>query len=160
MGQAGFSKLLCANRCPHRQEGRFQSRGSSTWHHAETKQKGQLVCGWSGNDLVTLCFEKKKKAQHPLKVNEPHIISCLPSAQWSCFYWVFFNPPRPPLLVYWKVKQMVSLHLLRRLSNSVTFGNGGGKQSERCQWHLCRLEECIPVWLCNSTWHFYYVWNW
>lgn len=115
---------------------------------------------WS---LYVLKKKGKKKAQHPLKVNEPHIISCLPSTQWSCYYWVFFNPPtRPPLPVYWKVKQMVSLHLLRRLSNSVTFGNGGwgGRQSELCHWHLCRLEECIPVCVCNSTWHFYYVWNW
>lgn len=47
--QLGFSKLLCTNRCPHRQEGRPLSRGSSTGNHAGIKQKGQLFWGWSGN---------------------------------------------------------------------------------------------------------------
>lgn len=41
----------------------------------------------------------------------------------------------------------------------LSFGNG--EKSKRCQWHLWCLEECVLVSfaLCNSTWHFYYVWN-
>lgn len=153
--QLGFSKLLCTNRCPHRQEGRPLSRGSSTGNHAGIKQKGQLFWGWSGNYFAM--FNKTASPECSCATMTILFPSNNPVLLW--YFRTTSTLCQPPLWLSLKLKQTAiysswgsvcsTFIALWPLCNSIIckWKKKTKKQTnkKRRQWHLCCLQECIPV---------------